>query len=86
VLNTTNGGSTWTAQASPTSTAINGMSCASATTCVAVGDLGLVLGTTNGGATWTQLATTNNGHFLAAVSCPSTSFEHPEAVGGTAEL
>lgn len=54
------------------STAINGFSCASATTCVAVGDFGVVARTTNGGASW-AIAQINSGDFLSGVSCPSTS-------------
>ena len=58
VLATTDGGTTWVTQTTPTGTGtLTGVSCATATVCEAVGattSFGLaILATTNGGATWT---------------------------------
>src|SRR4051794_15203788 len=40
IVTTSDGGASWTAQASGTSNNLNGISCASATTCFAVGNKG----------------------------------------------
>ena len=89
VLVTTNGGTSWTLQDTPVTTpAINvagsggpnpyaglfGISCPSATTCVAVGGYTPsgaepIVTTTNGGATWTAQTSTDTANNLFGVSC-----------------
>lgn len=71
---------TWISQTSISTDYFRSVSCASATTCQAVGPGHSIEGTTNGGATWTDesantpppppLATNND---YSGVSCPSTS-------------
>ena len=70
ILMTSNGGGTWTSQA--TATLMNAISCADASTCVAVGDSGVVMTTTNAGTSWSKTVQ-NGGNFLAGVSCPSAT-------------
>src|SRR5207248_1238086 len=64
ILHTTNGGDTWTQQASGTISRLAGVSCPDANTCTAVGGVdddvtspwgtrATILRTTDGGATWT---------------------------------
>jgi len=52
--------------------ALNAVSCAARTDCVAVGAGGAVY--TFNGASWSGPATVDSGHDLVAVSCPSTGF------------
>jgi photosystem II stability/assembly factor-like uncharacterized protein len=54
ILHTTDGGNTWTAQASGTTQWLRGVSATDTSTATAVGDSGTILHTTNGGAIWTQ--------------------------------
>ena len=73
IYRTTNGGTTWTYEASSLSGSdhtLTGVSCATSTTCVAVGDSGIVLSTSNG-MTWgsESSGTMRN---LWGVSCPSS--------------
>ncbi len=62
---------------------LNGISCASATLCEAVGDndngFGVVLGTTNGGTTWTSQTVLSGVGSLSGISCVSATT--CEAVG-----
>ncbi len=85
VLTTTDGGTTWVAQTTPTGTGtLTGVSCATATTCEAVGATSsfapTIVATTNGGTTWTAQTVPSGVFSLAAISCVSTST--CEAVGG----
>jgi photosystem II stability/assembly factor-like uncharacterized protein len=68
---TTTGGTTWTGQTSGILAGINGLSCASATACVGVGNFGEVVWTTDG-INWNHQVE-NSGNFLAGVSCPTSS-------------
>lgn len=77
ILATTNSGSTWTGQTSPTTRTLHGVSCANTTTCYAVGDGGVILKTDNGG-TWFQQPS-GTGANLNGISCPS--FNECVAVG-----
>ncbi len=52
ILRTTDGGETWTFQASRTGNHLFGVSFVDANTGTAVGDLGIVLRTMDGGETW----------------------------------
>ena len=67
------GSSSWVWQNPlPQGDTLNAISCPSASTCFAVGDLGTILVTTNGGTDWAgQLSPTNE--TLRGISCPSTT-------------
>jgi photosystem II stability/assembly factor-like uncharacterized protein len=52
ILNTTNGGSSWSTQTSGTSEALNGVTFIDASNGWAVGTTGKILNTTNGGSSW----------------------------------
>jgi hypothetical protein len=56
----------------PSGQALNAVSCASRTACVAVGAGGAVY--SYDGASWTGPATVDSGHDLVSVSCPSAGF------------
>ena len=71
ILATTNSGSTWTGQASPTTRTLRGISCPNTTTCYAVGDGGIIL-KTGDGTTWFQQPS-GTGANLNGISCPSSS-------------
>lgn len=81
IRGTTNGGSTWTAQASGTTNQLNAISCQGAF-CVAVGNGGTIGVTTNSGGTWNTKpsGTTQN---LNGISCASSSFCVAAGNGGT---
>ena len=68
----------WIGQTSDTSTAFFGISCASATHCIAVGNSGLIRATTDGGNNWTA-QNSNTLNILYGISCASTT--HCIAVG-----
>ncbi|MCC6484511.1 MAG: hypothetical protein IT209_06665, partial [Armatimonadetes bacterium] len=55
ILKTTDGGATWTAQTSPTSNNLRGVSAPTALFAFAVGDGGVIIKTSDGGATWTSV-------------------------------
>ena len=80
ILQSTDGGTTWTRTATPVAvTDLADITCPSASTCYAVGNLnaavGVILATTNGGTTWVSQAlppgVANIG--LSAVSCSSVT-------------
>ena len=54
IVRTTNGGATWVAQDSGTTSWLNGVSMTDENTGTAVGDEGTILRTTDGGATWVR--------------------------------
>ena len=56
ILATTNGGTTWAGQPSPTIQTLRAVSCLIFPSCAAVGDQGTILTTTNGSASWTSRA------------------------------
>jgi len=73
ILRTTNGGSTWSKAAVPTTELLRGAGCASQSVCVAVGGdgSGIILRTTDGGTTWTKLTGVPLVQTLADVDCPT---------------
>ena len=56
ILATTNGGTTWASEPSPTTQTLRAVSCLIFPSCAAVGDQGTILTTTNGCASWTNRA------------------------------
>ncbi len=81
VISTTDGGTTWTNQTLPNNSyALTGISCASTSHCVAVGNVvasggegGVILVTTDGGANWKFGSGVAGAPTLASISCPSTA-------------
>ncbi len=70
ILNTTDGGTTWSPQTPPAAaTALNGITCVSDTTCFAAGTH--VIGTTDGGSQWNDLGAPTGSTALSAISCIS---------------
>jgi photosystem II stability/assembly factor-like uncharacterized protein len=89
ILLSTDGGSTWSIQTSVTNNPLNGVTCPSPSTCVAVGGIlgrpGTILLSTDGGRTWSSRPTdTTQTYTLEQVACPSPSL--CVAVGGFREL
>jgi photosystem II stability/assembly factor-like uncharacterized protein len=82
ILATTNGGATWTQEASGTGAYLKGISCTNWATCFAVGDGGTILATSNAGATWTP-QTSNTTAPLLAISCASWATCAAVGAGGT---
>ncbi len=85
LLSTATGGSTWAAVTVPPDLAVlNGVSCPSATVCVAVGaqvnGTAAVIASSNGGTSWSQPAMPPGTAALNSVSCPSPAM--CVAVGG----
>jgi photosystem II stability/assembly factor-like uncharacterized protein len=79
---TTNGGTTWKAQAvsGGSTPQLSGVSCPTATECVAVGSngaslpgSGVVITTSDAGATWTSVASPQNALAVLSVTCASPS-------------
>jgi len=90
VATTSDGGARWTAQDLPTGVGtLNSVSCASAASCVAVGEKpsssgGVAVATTDGGTTWSARPLMIGEGGLTGVSCPTPA--HCVAVGpGTTE-
>ncbi|MHB8190082.1 MAG: WD40/YVTN/BNR-like repeat-containing protein [Ferrimicrobium sp.] len=82
VITTTNGGATWTSQSVPSSVkgGLLSISCASSTSCIAVGGFSgmagsatSAVGTTDGGATWNIVNLPAKTTPLENISCPSTT-------------
>jgi photosystem II stability/assembly factor-like uncharacterized protein len=78
VIASTDGGMTWATQTLPASLpAVDGLSCPSPSTCVAVGNdflaTGFAIGTTDGGTTWGSLGLPGTLGFFSQVTCPSTT-------------
>ena len=71
VINTTNSGTTWTAQNSGTAV-LQALSCPSTTVCFAVGSAGAIVATTDGGAHWSSQTSGTTAN-LTSISCPSTT-------------
>jgi photosystem II stability/assembly factor-like uncharacterized protein len=75
IVATKDGGATWSGQDVPPSLdpSLSGVSCPTATTCMAVGSdaagSGLVLTTEDGGATWSQASAPANAVGIEAVTC-----------------
>jgi photosystem II stability/assembly factor-like uncharacterized protein len=67
---TSDGGATWTNQATPNNTGAGAISCPSTSTCFALG-AGNVINTTNSGTTWT--AQNSGTALLQTLTCPSTA-------------
>jgi photosystem II stability/assembly factor-like uncharacterized protein len=88
----TDGGNTWTAQTTSTTQTLEGVSCASTTTCWAVGlapsgAQGVIYATTNGGTNWnaqTSVAGINNS--LYGIWCPSTSKCYSTGLNGSLQV
>ena len=79
ILNTVNGGGTWTPQAVPSGVAsLDGISCSSDTTCLAAGSH--VITTTTAGSHWNDLGSPAGSTGLSSVSCFSPT--NCTAVGG----
>jgi photosystem II stability/assembly factor-like uncharacterized protein len=77
------GSSSWVWQNPlPQGDTLNAISCPSASTCFAVGDLGTILVTTNGGTTWSGQASPTN-ETLRGISCPSTTICYAVGDAGT---
>lgn len=69
----TTDGSNWSAQSPPSTTgALNAVSCATDSDCVAVGGSGSIIATANGGTSWTT-ETSGTTSLLTAVSCPTAT-------------
>jgi hypothetical protein len=90
VAATSDGGARWTARDLPTGVGtLNSVSCASAASCVAVGEMpnsspGVAVATTDGGTTWSERPLMVGEGGLTGVSCPTPA--HCVAVGpGTTE-
>ncbi len=66
---TINGGTTWAAANAD----MLSVACTSSTTCVEVGDGGVIQLTTNGGSTWASVDTSGFNQALTQVQCPSTT-------------
>ena len=81
----TTDGSTWNAATNPGFGSLNAVSCASATSCTAVGASGLIDASADGGATWSSQAS-GSAATLSAVACPgsTTCFATGSATSGTA--
>jgi photosystem II stability/assembly factor-like uncharacterized protein len=75
---TTDGGTDWV----PSNSDMLSVACTSSTTCVEVGDGGVIKRTTNGGATWTA-DTTQFDQALTQVTCPSSSICYAAGDRGT---
>jgi hypothetical protein len=76
IRKTTNGGATWTTQASGTTNDLKGIACTSDQSCVAVGLLNTIVATTNGGTNWTSGTVTGTpkaGSNMYAVTFPFKS-------------
>jgi photosystem II stability/assembly factor-like uncharacterized protein len=82
VIATTDGGRTWVPQAIPSNSGpLTGVSCPTATNCVAVGVNGntsgqlsaQILATTNGGATWVAQVAPSSAAELLEVTCQSAA-------------
>lgn len=65
-------GAAWSPQTSGTTAHLYDVSCPTTTSCVAVGDSGVVRKTTDGGATWTA-GSSGSTATLSGVACPSTT-------------
>jgi photosystem II stability/assembly factor-like uncharacterized protein len=72
IKRTTNGGTTWTADATQFDQALTQVTCPSSTVCYAAGDRGTVLESTDGGVTWSFTASAD-GNPIYGLSCPSTT-------------
>ncbi len=72
ILTTSDGGSTWTPQTSPTAQTLSGVSCASQTTCAAVGYSGTLIVTGDGGTSWAVLPPPIS-YNLNGVTCPTST-------------
>ncbi len=79
IVNSTDGGATWTTQSLPTGVgSLNSVSCASTSVCEALGFTytssgAFAVGTTNGGATWQRQTVPSALGIVGQVSCPTTS-------------
>ena len=72
VVRSADSGATWTSVSSGTGSVLLGVSCFSATGCVAVGSGGTVLTSADGGSSWASVAGAAGGEDLYAVSCYSS--------------
>ncbi len=84
VAHSTDGGATWATKSIPAAFVLSGVSCPSATVCVAVGfasneESAVLLKTVNAARTWTQQALPSGVGRLTDVACGSTT--HCTAVG-----
>jgi photosystem II stability/assembly factor-like uncharacterized protein len=68
-VKTTNGGQTWV----PVNADMIDVTCTSSTTCLEVGDGGVIQLTTNSGATWTSTNNTGFKQALTQIQCPSST-------------
>ncbi|MBI4211489.1 MAG: hypothetical protein HY540_02520 [Deltaproteobacteria bacterium] len=66
IVKTTNGGTSWTVQASGVTADLLDVICSSGDRCLTVGDSGTILGTLDGGTTWTSI-TSGTTQDLAAI-------------------
>jgi photosystem II stability/assembly factor-like uncharacterized protein len=89
---TTNGGGTWTTQTTATTQTIEGVDCASTTTCWAVGlapsgAQGVIFATINGGTTWTaQTSVTGINNSIYGLDCPSATKCYATGINGTIQV
>jgi photosystem II stability/assembly factor-like uncharacterized protein len=81
----TSDGSTWSMASGQGFSALNGVSCASASSCTAVGASGAIVASGDGGATWSPKSSGITAT-LSAVACPgsTTCFATGSATSGTA--
>lgn len=85
IVATSNGGATWTAQASGTTTELLAISCITAKRCEVAGVGGIIL-TTSNGTSWSP-QTSNTSSTLDAISCANASSGiHCEAVGASGTI
>lgn len=82
ILSTSDGGTTWTPQTSPSNQDLLGVSCVSAIQCWGVGSAGTILVTSNGGTTWSAQTDPNNDD-LYSVDMLSVSTGWAVGQGGT---
>jgi photosystem II stability/assembly factor-like uncharacterized protein len=101
IVGTTDGGATWSKDTLPSGVGnLSGVSCASATQCLAVGDIpysnqAISVATANGGVSWSPPSNLPVTSSVVAVSCPTPSFciaagdsavGQPEGVDPVAEV
>ena len=82
IVNTTNGGTTWTTETAPSGLSyLSSIACPSVTECTAVGQTNVsaptpnaaIVATTDGGATWTTEAPPSGVSNLSSIACPTVS-------------
>ena len=87
IVNTSDGGATWTTQSIPAGVGtLSSVSCASTSVCEALGPSNVAVGTTNGGASWQSQTLPSGLVNVGQISCPSTSECIAVGQGSSAEM